>query len=67
MTSRLAVAQRANVPPFHVMDLLAASAERQRTHEHLLASMERLTVGPPGELHDALSKAAGSASPKNGA
>lgn len=29
---RYAAAQRANVPPFHVMDLLAASAERQRTH-----------------------------------
>jgi aspartate/methionine/tyrosine aminotransferase len=30
--SRLEVAQRANVPPFHVMDLLAAAAERRRTH-----------------------------------
>ncbi|NYJ03151.1 aspartate/methionine/tyrosine aminotransferase [Nocardioides thalensis] len=30
--NRLAAAQRANVPPFHVMDLLALSAERQRTH-----------------------------------
>ncbi|UMG94519.1 aminotransferase class I/II-fold pyridoxal phosphate-dependent enzyme [Nocardioides sp. TF02-7] len=30
--TRLAAAQRANVPPFHVMDLLALSAERQRTH-----------------------------------
>jgi aspartate/methionine/tyrosine aminotransferase len=29
---RLWVAQRADVPPFHVMDLLAATAERQRTH-----------------------------------
>lgn len=29
---RLGVAQRANVPPFHVMDLLAATAERRRTH-----------------------------------
>ncbi len=33
---RFAVAQRANVPPFHVMDLLAASAERQRTHGDLI-------------------------------
>lgn len=32
MTNRYAAAQRANVPPFHVMDLLALSAERQRTH-----------------------------------
>jgi hypothetical protein len=43
MTSRLAVAQRANVPPFHVMDLLAASAERQRTHGDLL----NLVAGQP--------------------
>lgn len=33
--NRLQVAQRANVPPFHVMDLLAAAAERQRTHADL--------------------------------
>lgn len=43
MTSRLAVAQRANVPPFHVMDLLAASAERQRTHGDLV----NLVAGQP--------------------
>src|SRR5688572_27695847 len=36
MSARLAVAQRANVPPFHVMDLLAAAAERQRTHGDLV-------------------------------
>lgn len=29
---RFGSARRANVPPFHVMDLLALSAERQRTH-----------------------------------
>ncbi|MFL6061304.1 MAG: aminotransferase class I/II-fold pyridoxal phosphate-dependent enzyme, partial [Marmoricola sp.] len=34
--TRLAVAQRANVPPFHVMDLLAAAQERQRTHGDLV-------------------------------
>ncbi|WP_310525925.1 pyridoxal phosphate-dependent aminotransferase [Nocardioides sp.] len=43
MTSRLVVAQRANVPPFHVMDLLAASAERQRTHGDLV----NLVAGQP--------------------
>lgn len=43
MTDRLAVASRANVPPFHVMDLLAASAERQRTHGDLL----NLLAGQP--------------------
>jgi aspartate/methionine/tyrosine aminotransferase len=33
---RLQVARRANVPPFHVMDLLAAASERQRTHGDLV-------------------------------
>ena len=33
---RLDVASRANVPPFHVMDLLAAASERQRTHGDLV-------------------------------
>ena len=41
--SRLAVAGRAAVPPFHVMDLLAAAAERQRTHGDLL----NLVAGQP--------------------
>jgi aspartate/methionine/tyrosine aminotransferase len=40
---RLAVARRANVPPFHVMDLLAAAGERQRTHGDLL----NLVAGQP--------------------
>ncbi|MCD6640073.1 MAG: pyridoxal phosphate-dependent aminotransferase [Nocardioides sp.] len=43
MDPRLAVAQRANVPPFHVMDILAASAERQRTHGDLI----NLAAGQP--------------------
>ena len=33
---RLSVAGRAAVPPFHVMDLLALAAERQRTHGDLV-------------------------------
>jgi aspartate/methionine/tyrosine aminotransferase len=33
---RWQVAQRADVPPFHVMDLLAAAAVRRRTHGDLL-------------------------------
>ncbi|WP_254185262.1 pyridoxal phosphate-dependent aminotransferase [Nocardioides panacis] len=37
------VASRANVPPFHVMDLLAAAAERGRTHGDLL----NLVAGQP--------------------
>ncbi|WP_241153798.1 pyridoxal phosphate-dependent aminotransferase [Nocardioides pantholopis] len=40
---RLTVAHRANVPPFHVMDLLAASAARQRTH----GDMVNLLAGQP--------------------
>ncbi len=35
-TELFTVANRANVPPFHVMDLLAAAAERRRTHGDLL-------------------------------
>jgi aspartate/methionine/tyrosine aminotransferase len=41
--NRFATAQRANVPPFHVMDLLALSAERQRTHGDLV----NLLAGQP--------------------
>lgn len=41
--NRLQVAQRANVPPFHVMDLLAAAAERQSTHGDLC----NLVAGQP--------------------
>ncbi|MFZ5849669.1 MAG: pyridoxal phosphate-dependent aminotransferase [Actinomycetota bacterium] len=40
---RLKVAARAAVPPFHVMDLLAAAAERQRSHGDLL----NLVAGQP--------------------
>ncbi len=40
---RYAVASRANVPPFHVMDLLAAAAERQRIHGDLV----NLVAGQP--------------------
>ena len=40
---RWQVAARANVPPFHVMDLLAAAATRQRTHGDLL----NLLAGQP--------------------
>src|SRR5687768_13601572 len=36
MTSRLEVASRANVPPFHVMDLLAAADRRRREHGDLV-------------------------------
>src|SRR4051795_1969480 len=36
MSDRMQVAQRANVPPFHVMDLLAAEQRRQLTHGDLV-------------------------------
>ncbi len=41
--NRLRVAQRANVPPFHVMDLLAAANERQVSRGDLL----NLVAGQP--------------------
>ncbi|WP_309648896.1 pyridoxal phosphate-dependent aminotransferase [Nocardioides sp.] len=43
MTNRLQVAQRANVPPFHVMDLLEASARRQRSQGDVI----NLLAGQP--------------------
>jgi len=42
-TSLLTVASRAAVPPFHVMDLLAAAAQRARSHGDLL----NLVAGQP--------------------
>lgn len=42
-TGRFGVASRAAVPPFHVMDLLAAAAARQRTHADVL----NLVAGQP--------------------
>src|SRR5919112_272116 len=41
--SRFGAASRAAVPPFHVMDLLALAAERQRTHGDLV----NLVAGQP--------------------
>ena len=40
---RLTVAQRANVPPFHVMDMLERAAQRQRTYADLIS----FTSGQP--------------------
>ena len=42
-TGRLAVAARAAIPPFHVMDVWAAASERQRTHGDLV----NLSAGQP--------------------
>ena len=53
MTDRLRVARRANVPPFHVMDLLAASAERTRTHGDLLNLLAgQPSTGAPKPVND---------------
>jgi aspartate/methionine/tyrosine aminotransferase len=41
--SRLTVAQRASVEPFHVMDVWVAATERQRTHRDLV----NLSAGQP--------------------
>ena len=49
---RWQVASRANVPPFHVMDLLAASAERQRTHGDLVNLLAgQPMTGAPGPVN----------------
>ncbi|CAN5380628.1 pyridoxal phosphate-dependent aminotransferase [soil metagenome] len=51
--NRLQVAQRANVPPFHVMDLLAASAERERTHGDLVNLLAgQPSTGAPRAVND---------------
>ncbi|MFT3873354.1 MAG: pyridoxal phosphate-dependent aminotransferase [Nocardioides sp.] len=53
---RLAVATRANVPPFHVMDVLARAAERQRTHGDLvnLAAGQPMTGAPRAVREEAI-------------
>ena len=64
MTSRLAVAQRANVPPFHVMDLLALSAERQRTHGDLVNLLAgQPSTGAPGPVNAEAVRLLGSGDP----
>ena len=64
VTNRLAAAQRANVPPFHVMDLLALSAERQRTHGdvvNLLAGQP--STGAPAPVNAEAVRLLGSGDP----
>lgn len=43
MTTQLAAARRAGIPPFHVMDVWSAAGERQRTHGDLV----NLSAGQP--------------------
>jgi aspartate/methionine/tyrosine aminotransferase len=54
MTSdRLTAARRAAVPPFHVMDLLAAAADRQRTHGDLVNMVAgQPSTGAPAPVRD---------------
>ena len=51
--NRLEAARRANVPPFHVMDLMAAAAERERTHGDLLSMLAgQPSTGAPRPVTD---------------
>ncbi len=51
VTDRWAAATRANVPPFHVMDLLAAATERRRTHGDLVDLLAgQPSTGAPGPV-----------------
>jgi aspartate/methionine/tyrosine aminotransferase len=49
LTSGITVAARASIPPFHVMDVWAAAAERERTHGDLvnLSAGQPSTPAPP--------------------
>ncbi|HEX5089592.1 MAG TPA: pyridoxal phosphate-dependent aminotransferase [Nocardioides sp.] len=50
---RWQVASRANVPPFHVMDLLAAAHTRQRTHGDLVDLLAgQPSTGAPAPVRD---------------
>jgi aspartate/methionine/tyrosine aminotransferase len=55
--ARLPVSARAAVPPFHVMDVWAAAAERQRTHGDLV----NLSAGQPSTPAPASVRAAAAA------
>ncbi|TWF76981.1 aspartate/methionine/tyrosine aminotransferase [Pseudonocardia hierapolitana] len=55
--AQLTVAARAAVPPFHVMDVWAAAAERQRTHGDLV----NLSAGQPSTPAPAAVRAAATA------
>ena len=62
--SRLQVASRADVPPFHVMDLLAASARRQRTHGDVLNLLAgQPSTGAPAPVRDEAVRLLGSGDP----
>ncbi|WP_121257117.1 pyridoxal phosphate-dependent aminotransferase [Nocardioides ferulae] len=61
---RFTVATRANVPPFHVMDLLAAGAERQRTHGDLVNLLAgQPSTGAPAPVRDEAIRLLGGSDP----
>ncbi|WP_307827962.1 pyridoxal phosphate-dependent aminotransferase [Nocardioides sp. SYSU D00038] len=62
--NRFQVATRANVPPFHVMDLLAAATERQRTHGDLLDLLAgQPSTGAPRSVAEEAVRLLGSGDP----
>ena len=64
MTDRFQVASRADVPPFHVMDLLAAASVRQRTHGDLLNLLPgQPSTGAPRPVRDEAIRLLGSGDP----
>ena len=64
MTDRFQVASRADVPPFHVMDLLAAASVRQRTHGDLLNLLPgQPSTGAPAPVRDEAIRLLGSGDP----
>jgi aspartate/methionine/tyrosine aminotransferase len=53
MDDRWTAASRANVPPFHVMDMIAASTQRQRTHGDALNLLSgQPSTGAPRPVAD---------------
>ncbi|GAA1150603.1 pyridoxal phosphate-dependent aminotransferase [Nocardioides aquiterrae] len=64
MTDRFEVASRANVPPFHVMDLLAAASTRQRTHGDLVNLLAgQPSTGAPAPVREAAKRLLDSGDP----
>ncbi|MBS1692133.1 MAG: pyridoxal phosphate-dependent aminotransferase [Actinobacteria bacterium] len=58
MSSTSGTALRAGIPPFHVMDVWLAAAERQRTHGDLVnLSAGQPSAGAPGPVRDAAAAA----------
>ncbi|HVX53575.1 pyridoxal phosphate-dependent aminotransferase [Nocardioides sp.] len=62
--NRLAVAQRANVPPFHVMDMIEAATRRQREYGDALNLLSgQPSTGAPGPVAQEAVRLLGSGDP----